>query len=483
MNINSITPDFKNKNVMVIGDIMLDQYIFGKSERISPEAPVAIMKYKNESYSLGGAGNVALNIFELGAKPFLIGTIGNDDEGKKIKNIVDQSGLRSSGLFLNKNKPTTVKSRIISTNQQLLRIDKENTKSISKEIEEKIIKYVKKLIKNNRPNALILSDYRKGLLTDNLLKQLISLCKKNKIFIAVDPKGSNFQKYKGANLITPNLKETEVVYGGRIVNDINLNKAISVIKKQTECDCVVVTKGKEGISYKFNNSKIKSLSSNAKEVFDVTGAGDTFISAFTLAYVSSDSWDVAAKIANIAAGLIVTKLGAAQISQDEILNEISTDLNFKKILSLKELTQELKKHKANGKTVVFTNGCFDLFHQGHLTILKKSKELGDILIVAINSDSSVKKLKGKPRPLTNEKFRANLLSSLDFIDYVTVFSEDTPLKVIKEIKPDILTKGSDYKKEDVVGKEFIESYNGKIVLIPLEKTFSTTNLINSIKNK
>ncbi len=479
MNIQKITNEFRKQTIVVIGDIMLDNYIFGEIKRISPEAPVPVVKYNKETAFPGGAANVALNLDSLGAKTFIIGTIGKDSSGKKILAQLKKSGINTKYILADPAKTTTVKTRIVSSNQQVLRIDHEETIDINPKIESQIIKSIKSTLKNLRPDAVILSDYRKGILTNKILSETINICNKSKIFIGVDPKGKDFSKYKGVNLITPNQSEAELSTNINIKDEASQIDCINKIVNQTKADCVLITKGKNGISYKEKKQKIKSIEAIQKDVFDVTGAGDTFISSFILTYLSTGSYDKSAEFANKAAAVSVTKFGASKITQAELIaveNKIDS-----KILTADELSKVIHKQKKSGKKVVFTNGCFDLFHHGHLSILEKSKKLGDILVVAINSDNSVKKLKGKQRPIVNEKNRSALLSSLEFVNYVVVFEENTPLKLIKKIKPDVITKGKDYSKDSVVGGKYIESYGGSVELIPLEKGFSTTGIVKKIK--
>ncbi|MGH7884458.1 MAG: D-glycero-beta-D-manno-heptose-7-phosphate kinase [Thermodesulfobacteriota bacterium] len=479
MNIKDIVSKFKKHKILVVGDIMLDHYIFGKVDRVSPEAPVPVVKHEDELFSPGGAANVMLNLNSMGAKTALIGTVGKDKNGVKLLELIKNVGIRTDGIIVDKLKRTTLKTRIVSSNQQLLRIDREDKEEIDSETKNKVLQTTKNMFNKFNPNAVIISDYNKGLLTREIISTLISECKKQKIFIGIDPKGDDFSRYKGVNLITPNIKEAETASKIKINDESSLLKSINNILKQTKAGCVLITKGKSGISYKIKNKKMKSLPAEVKEVFDVTGAGDTFISAMVLSYLSTKSFDISSNIANKAAGISVTKFGATQITQNDLI--LSEHKLNNKIVEAKNLSEIIRKHKKTGKKIVFTNGCFDLFHHGHLTLLNKSKSLGDILIVAINSDSTVNRLKGNSRPIVNEKQRAALISSLEFVDYVTVFEEITPLKIIKTIKPDIITKGTDYNLNNVVGKEFVENYGGRVELIQLEKDFSTTSIVKKIK--
>lgn len=480
MNLEKTVNEFKKQKILVIGDIMLDNYIFGEINRISPEAPIPIVKYINEISQPGGAANVCQNIESLGGKSVLIGTIGKDVSGEKTLTLLKKLGIKTNHIFTDTSKPTTVKTRIVSSNQQLLRIDQEENYYISTKTENKIIEKIKTVLSQLKPDAVIISDYGKGLLTKKILSTTIKICAKNKIFIGVDPKGNDFSKYKGVNFITPNQSEAEIASNIKIKDATSRAKCLNKIASITKADCVLITKGKDGITYKVNKQKINSLDAITKEVFDVTGAGDTFISNFVLSYLVTKSFDESAEIANKAAAISVTKFGASNITREELISLENKIDN--KVLSADKLSEVIKKHKLKGEKIIFTNGCFDLFHFGHLSILSKSKKLGDILVVAINSDISVTKLKGKTRPIVDEINRSALLSSLEFVDYVVIFHEATPLKLIKQIKPNIITKGADYSKSNVVGKKFIEKYGGRIELIPLESGFSTTQIVKKIKN-
>lgn len=476
---HDIINKFQGKKVLVIGDIMLDHYIFGRVSRISPEAPVPVLNKESESFSPGGAANVSINLKSLGAHTSLIGIVGKDNYGKEILSRLKKSGVNCDHILLNDKKSTTVKSRIVSSSQQILRIDSEDTEYIESFFASGIVNSFKKHLKSFKPHAVIISDYSKGLLTKSVLSSIISECNKSGIFTAADPKGNDFTKYKGVNLITPNITEAEHASGIMIKDDAALLKAVKKIFSATKADCVLITMGSKGLSYKVKKNKLKSVSTDVKEVFDVTGAGDTFISAFVLTYLSTSSYDISAELANRAAGISVTKFGVAHLIPSELLSDKESET---KVTTLDKLSGIILKYKKENKKIVFTNGCFDLFHHGHLSILKKSKQIGDILIVALNKDESVKKLKGDSRPVVKEKERSEIISSLESVDHVLLFSEDTPLKIIKEIKPDYITKGSDYNKQEVVGKEFIESYGGKVVIIPLEKNLSTTKIIEKLKD-
>ena len=326
------------------------------------------------------------------------------------------------------------------------------------------------------------SDYNKGSVTKKIITEITKLAREKDIFTIADPKGKELTKYKGVNVLTPNITEASELCGYEMSHENVLSKATKHLIDKCKLDGVVLTRGKDGISYRLKNKPIKTVSSNAKEVYDVTGAGDTVISSFLVCYLFSQNWDFAVSLANSAAGIIVSRVGTSSISQNELLQLIESGTSKEsKILDIDLLKKQIFEHKKKNKKIIFTNGCFDLLHPGHLMLLKNAKSLGDLLVVALNSDSSVKRLKGSSRPLITESERANVISSLDCVDYVTIFSEDTPIKTIREISPDVIVKGGDYSKNQVVGREHVEGYGGKVVILPVLENFSTTSLVEKIK--
>ena len=444
--------------VLVVGDFMIDHYIWCDCSRISPEAPVMIAKAQKEDKRLGGAGNVYSNLKSLGAEVFALGVIGDDENGKFLKENLN------SNFLIEKNRKTPLKSRILSHSQQVLRLDDEDT--FDTKLEDELIKEFKKIAKDFQ--AIILSDYAKGTLTFKVCKELIKYANSLNIPILIDPKGSDFTKYENATLLTPNKKEA--------LNALNLNKIDNLekftktFKDKFKLKYSIITLSEEGIAlydYKFHLIPAKAL-----EVYDVTGAGDSVIAM--LAYCLALKVDVlsACEFANEAAAVVVSKVGSVSVSFDEI-KDFKRSSFEEKIKTKEELLKIIKDKK-----IVFTNGCFDILHFGHIKYLEKAKKLGDILVVGLNSDKSVKRLKGDSRPINNEFLRACMLASLYFVDYVVIFGEDTPLELIKFLKPDVLVKGGDYKGKEVVGSEFVN----KVELIDFEDGFSTTNIINKIKN-
>ncbi|GIW48181.1 MAG: bifunctional protein HldE [Deltaproteobacteria bacterium] len=485
MNTVLIIERFCRLRVIVIGDIMLDRYIRGEVKRISPEAPVPVLKVSEERLLPGGAANVARNLKSLGASVKLFGVTGEDIEGKELLELIKQEGIDTRNIIVDPERPTTTKTRLIAESQQITRVDREEVKPIPDRVMDKLITAISESFKKDKPHGVIISDYGKGVIRKELSQAVIQLARRNGVFVAVDPKGKDFSKYRGTNAITPNQRETEEVCGFPIKDESDLKRAVEILVKQTETDGILITRGKQGISFYVvgNESQVKTIPSDAKEVFDVTGAGDTVVSTFTLAYLSSGSWEDSVKIANTAAGIVVGRLGAATVSSEELLEHLNNRYTYqRKILRRDTLLLTASQLKSAGKKIVFTNGCFDLFHTGHLHLLEEAKKLGDVLIVAINSDQSVKRLKGAQRPIFDENERAKIIAALGFVDYVVVFEEDTPFELIEELKPDIIVKGGDYTVERVVGRDIVESHGGRVHIIPLLEGVSTSSLIEKIKN-
>ena len=485
---------FKKSKILIIGDAMLDKYYLGSTERISPEAPVPVLKVESEILKPGGAANVASNISSLGQDTTLIANIGIDTNGKILKKLI---GAQKINLISknDKNIKTTTKSRFISQNQQLIRVDDETNDKINFLMPSNIESQVKKC------DAVIFSDYKKG--AQNNITKLIKLANKFKKPVFIDPKGDNFDCYKNSFCITPNRKEFENIVGKCSSNQDIVNKSKKLITK-LNLKSILITLGSEGMILVEKNLKpTKIEATSVNEVFDVTGAGDTVIATLCATYLSSETKDLkfAAVVANIAAGEVIKKLGAQSISEkelsskvyenlnlaDEIENEYFSKLdeleNFDRVISNeRDLTKILNLIRELGFKISFTNGCFDILHRGHIQYLDKARKSADFLFIGVNDDNSVKKLKGKNRPINSVKDRINFLNRATLDDaFIMKFSESTPLRLIKRIKPDILIKGGDYKANQIVGNEFVKKNNGEVKIIPFLKGYSTSNLIKKIK--
>ena len=446
------------KKITVIGDVMIDWYLHGESSRISPEAPVPVVKFKESKFQLGGAANVANNLKHLEIEPFLIGATGNDHFGSLLKEHLKAEKIKFN-LTSEKSFQTICKQRLMSSNQQLARIDYEQYFHGSK-LTNTFNTFIKNIAKTD---LIIVSDYGKGTIFN--ARKLIQSAKKLKKKILIDPKGKDFTKYKGANLITPNKSEFENIMG-KVGSKRNLANKAKKMLEHLNLESLIVTLGSEGmyVLKKYNKKIIGDfINAYPQEVFDVSGAGDTTISALGAALSEGNDIFSAAEFANLAASISVSKLGTSTVSIDEVTN--------------------LESSKGNKEQViVFTNGCFDIIHSGHLDLLKEARSYGDKLIVGLNSDKSISKLKGPERPIIGQSERKKILLALKYVDEVIIFNEENPLKLIKKLKPSILVKGADYTKEQVIGGEFVESYGGQIKLVKLAKGKSTSNIINKISS-
>jgi D-beta-D-heptose 7-phosphate kinase / D-beta-D-heptose 1-phosphate adenosyltransferase len=464
--IESIISKFKEKKILVVGDVMLDTYLKGDVKRVSPEAPVPIVKIDGEYNTLGGAGNVASNLVSLGCKASLFSFAGNDFSGDILKGLLRKKGVES---FIDKSNKTIQKIRIFGGNQQLARADRESIR------ERKFSGEIKRILSEKAAEAdmIIVSDYSKGAVNEDLMNLLAGYMGK----IIVDPKPKNKELYRGVFLITPNEKETIEMTSVQNVED-----AGSKLKEDLKAN-ILVTRGKKGMSL-FSNKQIH-IPTYAREVFNVTGAGDTAIATLALALASGASMNEAANLANHAAGITVEKQGTYSVSFSELLSRVQKEES--KIVNIDKLRGIVKDFKKKSKKVVWTNGCFDLLHIGHTRYLREAKKLGDILVVGINSDSSVRELKGPDRPVQNESERAEVLSSLEFIDHIVIFPELNPERYLRELEPDIFAKGGDYDlealKKHSEGK-IVEGYGGQIITIPVDaEGASTSKIIDTIVSK
>ncbi len=462
-------------NILVIGDVMLDKYWFGDVKRISPEAPVPIIRVAKNEVRPGGAANVAYNISNFYNNVSLIGLVGDDNNSQTLNTLLKKNKIKCH-FVKDQSYKTITKLRIISkrNNQQLMRIDSEN---LSSSLDKKLLlKYFFKYIK--KADVVVLSDYGKGSLFYS--KEIITFCRKIKKPVLVDPKGGNFNKYKGATVITPNLSEFEEIVGHcRSEQEMNL-KGKELLRK-LKLKYLLITLGERGMKLVSKN-KIFDLESVAQEVYDVSGAGDTVISVLAWSLIDGKNIEDAAIYANAAAGVVVGKVGTAFTTEDEIVAFISPKEHTSKLIKKVSLKKVIDTHKKEKRKVVITNGCFDLLHSGHISYLSEAKKLGDVLIVAVNSDSSVRKLKGKSRPITNLKNRMEVLSGLEAVDYVISFNEETPNDLYNYLIPNLIVKGGDYKKESVVGYELMKKSGGDVKILNFIEGFSTTKIIDKMSS-
>ena len=470
-----------NRKIFCLGDIMLDNYIIGNTNRISPEGPIPVLDIVKEVKMLGGVGNVVRKLSTLATETHLVSLLGNDlmsNEVEKKLNIINVN----KDLVRDSNRPTITKSRYISNNQQILRVDKEKTDFIDKKIENKIFNYSKKRIL--KTDVVIISDYNKGLITKNLLKRIVSFANKNKKPVIIDPKSTDFDKYKGATIVTPNIKELELVAKKKLNSDkeiINISKKL-IFKFNFKH--LLITMGKSGMMLiSKNNKNVIKFDAEAKEVFDVSGAGDTVASFIAAGIGSSLKIEEVIKIANIAAGVVVGKTGTSVAHLSEILLAINkNNYHLSKVMNLNETIKVINFWKEKKEKIGFTNGCFDYLHPGHVSLFKQAKKKCSKLIVAINSDKSIKNNKGPLRPKQKLNIRLQVLNSIPYIDLIIVFSEKTPIEIIKKIKPNLLVKGSDYKENQIIGAKEVKKNKGKILRAKILSNFSSSNIIDEILN-
>ncbi|HIG32517.1 MAG TPA: D-glycero-beta-D-manno-heptose-7-phosphate kinase [Flavobacteriales bacterium] len=471
--------DLQNKTpkILVVGDLMIDHYLWGSSERISPEAPVPVVNVDSESTVLGGAGNVINNLNALGAVVDVISVIGECETSKELKDLLCDIKIETQYLITQKNRVTSKKSRIIAAQQQVVRYDRESTSEINNKSQVAILKVFKKIVNNY--DVILLSDYGKGVLTFELTQSLISIANENKKKLLVDPKGLDYSKYKGAYLLTPNKKEASEATNIIIKDNESLTQSIRILKDQIDLTVSLITLSEKGVAIFDNELRIHPTV--AREVFDVTGAGDTILASLGFALSCNKDIDEAIKFANLASGVVVGKIGSATATLNEIieyessLNKSTSDEHIKTWDEISSIISELKN---NDKKIVFTNGCFDILHIGHVKYLEKAKNFGDILILGLNSDDSTHRLKGKNRPINTQDDRAYILASLEVVDYVVIFNEDTPLDLIKLIKPDVLVKGGDYEGKEVVGQDIAK----ELKLVQFIDAKSTSKTIKKIRN-
>lgn len=481
MNIEEELNSIKRYKVLVVGDIMIDKYIFGTTKRISQEAPIPILNTDYEKNILGGAANVAYNLKRADQDVSVLTVIGKDANAELLTNLLNEMNIETNLIIKDASRVTTLKTRFIGQNKaQMLRVDNEDTTPISEDISSLLVLKLKQNI--DKFDLVIISDYCKGVLTTQNTPELIKIANDANVKVLVDVKEPNYEKYKNAYLIKPNLIELAQITRMPVSNEDEIEMAAMQLLRNTNAKYVLATRGKDGMTL-FSDNKKFHVNAILEEVFDVTGAGDTVISYLAVSILNNLDIDNAVKISNYAAGVKVTKLGSYGVTVEDIKNYILKDRNTtnnKKILSIDELTEILKNNDKNNK-IVFTNGCFDILHIGHIRYLKEAAKYGDIFIVGVNSDASVKKLKGESRPIVPEEDRMEMLAALDFVSYIVKFEEETPYEIIKKIKPFYIVKGGDYKKENIVGLDIVQSYGGDVIVLPYLKNRSTTNIIRKIE--
>jgi D-beta-D-heptose 7-phosphate kinase/D-beta-D-heptose 1-phosphate adenosyltransferase len=476
--------DFSGLTVLCVGDVMLDRFIYGAMERISPEAPVPIVYRKRATEMLGGAGNVANNIVALGAKVVLVGLVGDDEAGRALSDQVALLPRATSDLIQSTTRPTTCKTRFIAASQQVMRFDEESRQPLTSTEEAALIAAC--LPRIDRVDAIILSDYNKGVLSPGLIAAIIGGAKNASIPVFVDPKTTDFTRYRGATCIKPNLHELALASGKEVTHEDALITVARKLLAVAEAQSLLVTRSAQGMTL-VTAEGATSVAAKAREVFDVSGAGDTVIAALTLAYASGRSLTQAMHVANAAAGVVVSKLGTATASVSEVLHELAeaddapNALAMPGLRTLDQARDLVTRWKQQGVSVGFTNGCFDVLHSGHVLALSHARSACDRLVVALNSDDSVSRLKGPSRPVNTLQLRARVVAALRDVDCVVSFEEDSPLEVIRTLIPDVLVKGADYQNKTVVGADFVIAMGGRVFLSPLLEGQSTTSLIAKIR--
>ncbi len=484
--IESVIGSFPSLRILVVGDVMLDRFVYGSVSRISPEAPAPIIRTSRVEEALGGAGNVACNIVSLGARCDLVGVVGTDEGGAAIRRKLADAGSIGSHLAEAPERITTVKVRFVADmrNSHLLRADWEETSAIGPALEDELIRTAAERIAS--ADAVILSDYGKGVLTPRVIAEIIAAARSAGKPVVVDPKGHGYARYANATAITPNVAELAQAVEGPVENsEVPLADAARRLMAAVGCQTILVTRSERGVVAVDRDGTAAAFPASAQRVVDVSGAGDTLVAGFCLALAGGASVANAAHLANSAAGIVVGKEGTAHVSADELRQVMLSRPRFRihsKVLEKGASLQEtLSEWRESGFVVGFTNGCFDILHQGHVELLRQARAHCDRLIVGLNSDASVRRLKGAARPIQNEEARSTIIAALAFVDGVVVFDDDTPVDLISAILPDVLVKGADYRVDQVVGREIVEAHGGRVVLVDLFPDSSTTRIVEKMR--
>jgi D-beta-D-heptose 7-phosphate kinase/D-beta-D-heptose 1-phosphate adenosyltransferase len=482
----------QSTRVFVAGDVILDQYLSGKVSRISPEAPVPVLLETAQRSVLGGAANVAANIASFGGKVTLAGRIGDDQDGEHLIRLCEAKGIDAGAIIKNNHQPTTRKLRVLAGYQQIVRIDAETNERIDQGAEDAIVSSFDQFIANGGQRALVISDYGKGVCTPRLLEHLIVRANAAKVPIITDPKSADLSRYRNTTFIKPNLTEGREILRRKEPSswhqdlESEIHAIVRVVAEECNAQHVVLSLSEKGVvASTQGNDQLIRYRSEVLQVADVSGAGDTMIAFLAMAAAAGLPVTRGVQLANVAAGTVCGKLGTATLSRAELMDAFQDRggaTRPEKIISLNEARQIASNYREAGKTIVFTNGCFDLLHAGHVSLLQGSRALGDVLFLGLNSDASIKRLKGPERPIQNEQDRATVMAGLGCINYIVLFEEDTPLQLIDAIRPDVIVKGGDYRPEQVVGADIVEKHGGRVVIVPLLEGRSTTRMIEKSKS-
>lgn len=468
----------ERRRILCVGDLMLDRYVYGRAERMSGEAPIPILAVERESAMLGGAGNVVRNIVALGGQAILVALVGADEAGATLRTLIDATPRLNARLVATPDRPSTVKTRYVAAGQQLLRADYENTTAVSREIEQRLIHAAEEAVAE--VDLVVLSDYAKGALSPRLIAAVVARARTRGLAVIADPKGVDFTRYRAVSLLKPNARELEAATGLPCQSDAEAEVAARRALTLAEADALLVTRSQRGMTLVKSAGPAHHIATRAREVFDVSGAGDTTLAALGLALAAGVELTDAAALANAAAGVVVGKIGTAVCYPEELaaaLNASGLNAAESKILPLAPVLDQVARWRARGFKVGFTNGCFDLVHPGHVSLLAQARAACDRLVVGLNTDASVRRLKGDGRPVNSELARAIVLASLQTVDAVVLFDEDTPLRLIEAIRPDVLVKGADYTIDRVVGADVVQAYGGQVLLAALKPGHSTTGTL------
>lgn len=477
---HALDSGFDGQHVLIVGDVMLDRHIWGVVNRISPEAPVPVVRYQRESLTPGGCGNVAMNLAGLGVKVSVVSLVGVDQDGVRLRDQMSEAGVDVSGIVDDSTRPTTTKTRIIGGHQQMIRLDTESAEPPSEGIRRRVVGLVREKLESAR--TLILSDYAKGLLTNVVCEEVIRAARQAAVPVFVDPKGKDWSRYRGASTLTPNRSELSVVASADVTTKEALIREANRLREHLELDSLTITLSEEGM-LRVEGDRVISVPAMAREVFDVSGAGDTAIATLAAAMGTGLSTHDGLLLANIAAGIVVAKVGTVPVHRYELIQALRDwhkPGSAGKSVSPQELRNLIGVWRKNGERIVFTNGCFDILHAGHVSYLEQARNFGDRLIVGVNSDASIARLKGPGRPINPESHRLQVLRALESVDLVIPFDEDTPLSLINELRPDVLVKGADYTEDEVVGAREVRSWGGDVRLVELVSGVSTTNIASAM---
>ncbi len=475
--------------VAVIGDIILDRYVWGDAERISQEAPVILLHADKREERLGGASSVATMLRALGARVALVGVVGSDADALRIRQLLTDLGIDHEGVVADEKRPTTVKERYIGRAQhrhpqQMIRVDYEVREPVGGALLQRLGQAIAHQVRKS--DIVLISDYDKGVCTAELIAAAISAARSSKLRILADPiRGRDYGKYRGCTALTPNRMEAGLATGRELRSADEALQAAEQMVQQLDLEAGIVTLDKDGMALAHRDGMRKLFPTRPRQVYDITGAGDMVLSVLGMAMAAGADYDAAIRLANIAGGLEVEKIGVATVTRDEILRDLLRPVHvqgngMEKVIGREVLRHELESRRQLGTRIAFTNGCFDVLHAGHVLYLQEARAQGDLLVVGLNSDAGVRALKGKNRPIQSELARAQVLAGLQAVDYVTIFEESTPLSLIQALRPDVLVKGADYQKQEVVGADLVESYGGRIYLVPLYEGFSTTGILQRL---